>query len=151
MAGSLRIRPLAAVPDAQAMRRDGNFILVIWIRSECQPTRIPARILCRLKNSCARIRPTISTENVNMRIAPSEARNTKLSMKYWGFVRFRGREKENESIHQRRYRGNRGSGLFAEAGNENPQLYTRGMIQMSREVGAVCRGALSAGAEFRWR
>lgn len=37
---------------------------------------------------------------------------------------------------------------FAEAGNENPQLYTRGMIQMSREVGAVCRGALSAGAEF---
>ena len=28
---------------------------------------------------------------------------------------------------------------FAEAGNENPQLYTRGMEQMSREVGAVCR------------
>lgn len=37
---------------------------------------------------------------------------------------------------------------FTEAGNDNPQLYTRGMIQMSKEVGAVCRGALSAGAEF---
>ena len=37
---------------------------------------------------------------------------------------------------------------FAEAGNENPQLYTRGMEQMSREVGAVCRGAIAAGAEI---
>lgn len=37
---------------------------------------------------------------------------------------------------------------FTEAGNDNPQLYTRGMIQMSKEVGAVCRGALSAGADF---
>ena len=37
---------------------------------------------------------------------------------------------------------------FAEAGNENPQLYTRGMEQISREVGAVCRGAIAAGAEI---
>ena len=38
------------------------------------------------------------------------------------------------------------SGLFCGGREQNPQLYTRGMIQMSREVGAVCRGALSAGA-----
>lgn len=37
---------------------------------------------------------------------------------------------------------------FVEAGNDNPQLYTRGMEQMSREVGAVCRGAVAAGVEL---
>lgn len=36
---------------------------------------------------------------------------------------------------------------FVEAGQENPQLYTRGMEQMSREVGAACRGAVQAGAQ----
>lgn len=35
---------------------------------------------------------------------------------------------------------------FTEAGRDDPQLYTRGMEQMSREVGAVCRGAIAAGA-----
>lgn len=37
---------------------------------------------------------------------------------------------------------------FTEAGNADPQLYTRGMIQMSKEVGAVCRGVLLAGADY---
>lgn len=37
---------------------------------------------------------------------------------------------------------------FTEAGHADPQLYSRGMLQMSKEVGAVCRGALSAGADF---
>ena len=37
---------------------------------------------------------------------------------------------------------------FVEAGSDNPQLYTRGMQQMSKEVGAVCRGAQAAGADF---
>ncbi len=35
---------------------------------------------------------------------------------------------------------------FDEAGSENLQLYTRGMMQMSKEVGAACRGAGKAGA-----
>lgn len=45
---------------------------------------------------------------------------------------------------------------FAEAGNENPQLYTRGMIQMSREVGSslprrsVSRGRVCGGKGFAW-
>ena len=37
---------------------------------------------------------------------------------------------------------------FTEAGWDNPQLYTLGMEQMSREVGAVCRGAVAAGAKL---
>lgn len=37
---------------------------------------------------------------------------------------------------------------FVEAGQDNPQLYTRGMELMSREVAAVCRGAVAAGAQL---
>lgn len=37
---------------------------------------------------------------------------------------------------------------FAEAGNENSMLYQRGMIQMSKEIAALCQGAKEAGAEF---
>lgn len=39
-----------------------------------------------------------------------------------------------------------GLASFTEAGQDDPRLYMRGMEQMSREVGAVCRGAVAAGA-----